>query len=50
MTQWHVWLVWLVSAEYAAAAVGAWTAGKEPQAVMLAGYVVANLGLIWSLR
>lgn len=48
-------LLWIVTALYAAqACVSAWAAHSTgsgwPAVTILAGYTVANLGLIWSLR
>ena len=42
--------LWIVSALYLWTAVVAVWHGQWPQAVIVGGYVVANLGLIWSLR
>lgn len=44
------WLLWTVTGLYGLAAASALREGHAPQAAMLAGYVIANLGLIWSLR
>lgn len=43
-------LLWLVTLLYAGqAAVSLWK-GQVPHAVIIGGYVIANLGLIWSMR
>lgn len=41
--------MWLVTALYAVQAGMALYNGQSPQALLISGYVVANLGLIWSM-
>ena len=43
-------ILWIVTALYAAQAAVCVAKSQAPQALILAGYTVANLGLIWSMR
>lgn len=43
-------LLWIVTALYAGqAGVSLWQ-GQTPHAVIVGGYVLANIGLIWSMK
>ncbi|WP_291295856.1 hypothetical protein [Elioraea sp.] len=42
--------LWLVTALYLAQAIIEAARGNAPAAMILAGYIIANTGLIWSLR
>lgn len=44
------WPLWIVTALYLAQGGVAGWHGQYPQALILGGYTIANLGLIWSLR
>lgn len=41
--------LYIVTALYVAQALFCATNGQGAQALMLAGYIIANLGLVWSL-
>ena len=43
------WLLWLVTALYAGQAIVSAVNGQPAHAVIVGGYVIANLGLIWSM-
>lgn len=43
-------LLWVVTGLYAVQAGMSITSGHIPQGIMVTGYVVANLGLIWSYK
>lgn len=45
-----LWLVAIVSVLYTGAAVAEVLAGRYPNAVIFAGYVLANVGLAWSMK
>ena len=46
----QTFLIWVVTALYSVQAVIAVYGGNHAQALMLAGYTIANVGLIWSFR
>lgn len=42
--------MWVATGSYIYTFAAYWYAGKNPQAVMMFGYILANFGIIWSIK